>query len=197
MNLLDPLAWAILLMLFGGLLAVSEIFIPSGGILGLLSSIAILTSIGLAFYHHGPGVGLLFSVVAVVGVPVCMAIALKYWPHTAMGKRMLSSPPSSEEVLPDSEARRQLKSLVGRIGRAKCDLLPAGAVEIDGQTIDAMTQGQPVDQGQAVKVVEVRANRVVVRPLEEGESLAERNPDDVLSQSLDSLGLDSLEEPFS
>ena len=41
MNLLDPLSWAILLMLFGGLLAVSEIFIPSGGILGLLSSVAI------------------------------------------------------------------------------------------------------------------------------------------------------------
>lgn len=197
MNLLDPLAWAILLMLLGGLLAMSEVFVPSGGILGLLSSLAIVASIALAFYHHGPGVGLLFSVMAVLGVPICLAVALKYWPQTALGKKFISPPPSSEEVLPDSEARRQLKALVGRIGRAKCDLLPAGAIEIEGQTIDAMTQGQPVDAGQAVKVVEVRANRVVVRPLEEGESLAERKPDDVLSQSLDSLGLDALEEPFA
>src|SRR5690606_21476621 len=98
MNLLDPLAWAVLLMLFGGLLAVSEVFIPSGGILGLLSSLAILTSIGLAFYHHGPGTGLLFSAIAVVGVPICMALALKYWPQTALGKRFISQPPSSDEV---------------------------------------------------------------------------------------------------
>jgi membrane-bound serine protease (ClpP class) len=186
-----------LLMLFGGLLAVSEVFIPSGGILGLLSSVSILSSIGLAFYHHGPATGLLFSVVAVIGVPVCIGLALKYWPQTALGKRLISQPPSLDEVLPDSEARRQLKSLVGRIGRAKCDLLPAGAIEIDGQTINALTRGQPVDQGQPVKVVEVRGNQVVVRPLEEGENLSERDPNDVLSQPLESLGLDALQEPFA
>jgi membrane-bound ClpP family serine protease len=197
MNLLDPLSWAILLMLLGGLLAISEVFIPSGGILGLLSIVAIVTSIALAFYHHGPGTGLLFSAIAVIGVPVCMGIALKYWPKTSLGKRFISQPPSSDEVLPDSEARRQLKALVGRIGRAKCDLLPAGAIEIDGQTIDALTQGQPVDQGRMVKVVEVKANRVVVRPLEDGENLSERDPNDVLSQPLESLGLDALEEPFA
>jgi membrane-bound ClpP family serine protease len=197
MNLLDPLSWAILLMLVGGLLAISEVFVPSGGILGLLSIVAIVASIWLAFYHHGPGVGFVFSTVAVICIPVCMALALKYWPETSLGKRFISQPPSSDEVLPDSEARRQLKSLVGRIGRAKCDLLPAGAIEIDGQTIDALTQGQPVDKGQMVKVVEVKANRVVVRPLEEGENLSERDPNDVLSQPLESLGLDALEEPFA
>lgn len=197
MNLLDPLTWAILLMFVGGLLAVSEVFIPSGGILGLLASVAILTSIGMAFYHHGPGTGLIFSFVAVIGIPVCLGLAFKYWPQTALGKRLMPAPPSSEELMPDGSDRQQLKSLVGKIGRAKSLMLPAGAIKIEGQTVDALTQGQPVEAGQAVKVIEVRGNRVVVRPLEEGESLSERDPSDVLSQSLDSLGLDALEDPLA
>jgi hypothetical protein len=47
-----------------------------------------------------------------------------------------------------------------------------------------------------VVVVEVKANRVVVRPAEDHRPLG-RNEDDVLSQPLDALGLDQLDEPLA
>ena len=54
-----------------------------------------------------------------------------------MGKRLLPTIPTAEEVLPDNEERRRLRQLVGRVGRAKSKMLPSGAVVIDGQMIDA------------------------------------------------------------
>ena len=73
-------------------------------------------------------------------------------------------------------------------------MLPSGAVVIDGRTIDALSEGTPIEAGQRVRVIEVRGNRVVVR-LAEGE----QGPpsDDVLSQPIETLGLDSLEDPLA
>ena len=55
---------------------------------------------------------------------------------------------------------------------------------------------QAIDAGQPVIVVEVKGNRVVVRPAdaEDGSEIA---ADDVLEQPLDALGLDDLDEPLS
>jgi len=189
----ELLLWPILLMVAGCALAATEVFVPSGGILGFLSALAVVASIVMAFIHHGPAAGLSFSVFACFALPICLAMALKYWPQTAMGKRFLLGLPTEEEIIPD-DLTRQLKGLVGRIGRARSPMLPAGAVEIEGRVLDAISQGMAIDPGQYVKIIEVRANRVVVRPVEPGEELSARNPDDVLSQPIDSLGLD--DEPL-
>jgi len=41
MNALDPVAWSILLMLVGCAVLVLEVFIPSGGILSIVSTAAL------------------------------------------------------------------------------------------------------------------------------------------------------------
>ena len=196
MNVLDPLTWSILLMVAGCALAILEVFLPSGGVLGFLASTAVLASIGLAFYHRGPTVGFAFSVAAVIVLPVVMGLALKYWPHTAMGKRFLLGLPTDEEVLP-LEQQAEMKQLVGKIGVATTPMLPSGAVRIDQRIVDAVSQGMPIEKGQQVKVVEARAYRVVVRPVEEGEQFEQREPDDPLARSLDELGLEPLDDPLA
>ena len=86
---MDPLVWAALLLLVGLTLVICEVFIPSGGILGLLSVAALVTAVSLAFYHKGLEIGLLFVFVATVLVPAALALAFRYWPHTPMGRRLL------------------------------------------------------------------------------------------------------------
>ncbi|MGD9720884.1 MAG: NfeD family protein [Pirellulales bacterium] len=191
---MDPLVWSALLVLLGLTLLMAEVFVPSGGILGLLSVGSIVAGIVLAFYHKGIEVGLIFVVVAAVMVPTVLAMAFRYWPKTPMGRRLLLEVPRGEEVLPDSPERRALRQLVGKLGVAKTLMLPSGAVLIDGHTIDALSEGMSIEAGQQVRVVEVRGHRVVVRPAE-GE--AAPAPDDVLSQPIESLGLDSLEDPLA
>jgi hypothetical protein len=77
-------------------------------------------------------------------------------------------------------------------------MLPSGAVEIDGQMIDAMSQGQAIDPGQYVVVIEVRANRVVVRPAKGDERPGHSvSPGDMLNRSIEELGIESLDDPLA
>ncbi|MCA9246341.1 MAG: hypothetical protein KDA42_04470 [Planctomycetales bacterium] len=200
MNELDPLMWAALLMLAGCLLAILEVFIVSGGVLGFLAAACIVASISLAFYHRGAITGLSFMLIAVVAIPVTLGVALKYWPLTPMGRRFLLGLPTSDEVTPDDK-RTRLKDLIGKTGVVKSPMLPSGAVRVAGRTVDAVSEGMALDPGQHVQVVEVRAYRVVVRPIE-GELPLEPASDaesevDPLKRSLDELGIEPLDDPLA
>jgi len=195
---MEPWVWSVLLMILGLLLVFLEIFLPSGGILGFLSIASIVASIGMAFYHYPdrPWVGGSLLVSSLIGLPVCAALALKWFPDTPIGRRFLLRVPKEEDVLPDSEERRAIKALIDKIGKAKSPMLPSGAVEIEGFTIDAVSEGMPIDAGQSVRVVEVHGNLVVVRPTDEEPAPSPQGTDDVLSQPIERLGIEDLEDPL-
>jgi len=110
-----------------------------------------------------------------------------------MGKAFLGELPAETDVHPDDPRR----ALVGRVGIAKSKMLPSGSVLIDDRLIDAMSQGMAIEIGQAVVVVEVKANRVVVRPADEEEAgQATVDPSEMLSKPIDELGLESLDDPL-
>jgi len=190
---LEPISWVIILMLIGCGLVVMEVFIPSGGVLSLFSGIAILASLVMAF-RQGITTGLSFLLITLVAVPSVVALAFKAWPLTPMGKAFLGELHTSAEMTPDDPRR----GLVGRAGVAKSKMLPSGSVLIDGQYIDAISQGEAIEQGQAVVVVEVRANRMVVRPADSGEAgqIAE-DPRDVFTKPIAELGLEAIDDPLA
>jgi membrane-bound ClpP family serine protease len=192
MNILDPLALATLLMILGCMLVVLEVFIPSAGILSLLAAASLIGSILIAF-RQGPVTGFAFTATMIVAVPTVLTLAIKYFPKTPMGKAILGELPKEEEVRPKDPRR----ALIGRVGVARSKMLPSGAIEIDGQMIDAMSQGQVIEPGQYVVVVEVRANRVVVRPAEKDQRPHSGRPDDLLSRPIEELGIESLDEPLA
>lgn len=192
---MDPLVWSALLLLLGLTLVVVEVFIPSGGVLGFLAIAALVSGVVMAFYHHGAETGFLFLGITAITVPIALGMAFRWWPQTPMGRRLLLEVPDAEEVLPDSPQRRFLRQMVGKVGVAKTLMLPSGAVAVDDHTIDALSEGIPIEAGQRVRIVEVRGNRVIVRPV--ADEVADADASDVLSRPLESLGLDSLEEPLS
>lgn len=193
MNALDPLIWSLLLLLVGCAVLVLEVFIPSGGLLSVVSAAALLGAIALAF-QRGPAAGFAFLMTTVVVVPLLLAIAFHFWPKTKIGRAMIGELPRAEDVLPDDPHR----ALVGRIGIARSKMLPSGAVEIDGQMVDAITQGTPINAGQPVVVTEVRANRVVVRPARADERpLTPLAPQDLLDRPIAELGIEALDDPLT
>lgn len=196
MDVIPDIAWAILLLLLGCALVVLEVFIPSGGIIAVLSAVAFVGSLVIAFQPSpttGPTIGFVFAAVTVFAVPTLIALAFKYWPKTPMGKSFLGELPTEADVLPE-DARRVL---IGRVGVARSKMLPSGAVEIDGQMIDAVTQGQAIEPGTYVVVAEVRGNRVVVRPAGKDQRPTHQNPNDLLSRPIDELGIESLDDPLA
>jgi membrane-bound ClpP family serine protease len=191
---MDPIVWSVLLLLVGLLLLCAEVFIPSGGLLGFLSIASLVSGIVLAFYHRGSEMGLLFLIATALAVPAALTVAFRYWPQTPMGRRLLLEVPSSEEVLPDSPQRQRLRQLVGKFGVAKSVMMPSGAVLVEGQTIDALSEGIPIEVGQPIEVIEVHGTRVVVRPVDENAQRV--TSDDVLSRPIESLGLDGFDDPL-
>jgi membrane-bound ClpP family serine protease len=179
---MDPWVWPLLLLLVGVALVVMDIFLPSGGIFAFLAVCAMIGAIWMGF-AQGSVMGVAVLAVAVFGTTVAVVLALKYWPSTSLGKRMLLHVPSSEDVLPENDPRKALVGLIGRTGRAKSQMLPSGIIAVDGTTLDAISEGLPIEIGQRVRVTEVRGNRVVVRGLpDEPEAEAVADP---LSQPVD------------
>jgi len=190
---MQPWFWAVCLLAVGLAMAVMEVFLPSGGILGFLAVLGLVGAVVMAF-REGVGAGLGVLAAALVGVPLVIALGLKLWPKTKIGRRMLLEMPQGDEVLPDIPRQRQYKALVGRVGVTKSKMLPSGAVLIDGRTIDAVSEGVPIEAGQKVRVIDVRGNRVIVRPIEAetGEVGEDAGP---LERPIDSVSPDPFRDP--
>jgi membrane-bound ClpP family serine protease len=155
--------WSLLLLLLGLACLVLEMFVPSGGMLGVLSTLSILSALVLAFMS-GPMYGSAMTIAVTILVPVILAVAVKYWPHTPLGKLIMLTPPESvEEVLPSTEAYRTRNLMIGKKGVAKSPMLPSGVVLIEGRTYDAISSGMPIEANQPICVVGVDTQRLVVR----------------------------------
>jgi len=192
---MDALFWSFILLLAGIGLIGLEIFIPSGGVLGVLAALAVVGSIVVAFVMGGVQTGLIMLVTTVVVIPLVIAAVIRWWPYTPIGRMVvLHGPESEDEVLPDTAEYRTLKSLIGRRGVAKTKMLLAGAVQIDGETYDAVSEGMAIEPGQPIRVTAIRTNRIVVTLDAEGPLASTESPD-VLSQPAESLGIESLEDP--
>lgn len=187
----SPLAWAVALLAFGMLIVIVEMFLPSGGVLAVIATSAVVASIVMAFRHSSEaGVG--FMAIAVLGTPLLLALGFKIWPRTPLGRRILLDVPTGDDVLPDPGMRKQLRELVGRIGTVKSLMLPGGPVMVEGVSYDALSEGTAVQPGQRVKVIEIRGTRIVVRPTDEDLPPESLDPNDPLNVTIDKLGL----EPF-
>ena len=200
---MEPLLWSILLLVAAlGLIAL-EIFIPSGGVLGILAALALIASLAVAF-TGGAMTGTAMLIVTIVVVPTVLAVAVRWWPDTPIGRLIvLQTPDSEDDVLPDTPEYRSLNALVGKRGVAKTKMLPSGVIVIDDETHDAVADGMAVERGQPVRVTAVRANRIVVVlddvvvVLDEDGQPTLDVTNDVLTQPAESLGIDSLDDPVA
>lgn len=160
---MNTILWVAALILVGlGVLAL-EVFVPSGGLLGFLSLSALVAGVATAFWSLGALAGMTALAVVVFGVPAALMLALRWFPETAVGRRVLPPPPEPEDLVPAADRRRRARELVGHSGRTTTELVPWGLVEIDGITLDAMSDGGPIDAGAAVEVVAAQGAAVVVR----------------------------------
>ena len=74
---MSPLVWVVLLLALGLAVLVAEVFVPSGGVLGFVSVMAILAAVTTAFLELGAGAGLVVLAVVVVTVPVVLGFAFR------------------------------------------------------------------------------------------------------------------------
>jgi membrane-bound serine protease (ClpP class) len=149
----------------GFLLLAAELFIPTGGVLFVLSVSGIAVGVVFAFLYDTT-VGLFTLLGVVVAVPALGSLLLHYWPRTPIGRRFFLTSPDEDATVAALPANQELEQLKGRFGRTLSALRPAGVVDFDGRRIDTITEGMMVDPGQWVRCIDVRAGKVVVRPVD-------------------------------
>lgn len=155
--------WTLGLLVAAILLAVLELFVPSGGFLAFLTLVALVASVACALSTQSSA-GFLYFLALLIGGPVVVRWLIRWFPQSPMGRRLLLHPESDPALVP-SEQQIRLKRLLGRRGVAVSRMMPGGVVDVLGDRIDAVSDSGPIDAGTEVIVVRLDGMRVVVRLL--------------------------------
>ena len=160
---MDPLLLAYVLIALGVVLVITELFIPSGFILVVIGACCALVGVGLMFVHGSMENALMALLSLCVGGPLLGGLVFYLWPYSPMGRRLIRAA-EDDVTVATMAGNAELEGLRGKTGRTVSPLRPSGVAVFDGRRIDVITEGLMVDAGQWVKCVEVRANKVLVRP---------------------------------
>lgn len=166
----------VLLFVAGILFVMIEIFVlPGFGIFGLGGGAMVVASIILASLtfvrpHSEQDMEALTSsvgtvAIAGIGMILCVLLSRRFLPEAPIFRHLILERMKPEEraVLEDREMLVDYSHLVGMHGVATTHLRPSGKAEIDHQLIDVIAEGEPLDRGTPLEVVDAHANRVVVR----------------------------------
>jgi membrane-bound serine protease (ClpP class) len=151
----------VVLQLLGIGVIVVEIFVPSFGLLTVLSAGMLLYSLYLVFTTISVNIGLVFVGVDIFVIPVVLVMAFNALGASSWSlHKTLSRHDGVASQSPD------LAAWVGQTGVAVTNLRPSGTVMIGDNRLDAVTDGEYVDAGTPVKVTLVSGNRMVVEKIE-------------------------------
>ncbi len=157
----SDLIWPVICLIVGLILLVAEVFVPSGGLIGLLAIGLLIVSLGLAF-ATSMNRGLAFLVALLLLMPLTLAYTVYLWPKTPMAKWVFLKPPDLEEVDPE-ERNRKPEHLIGQFGRALTPLRPSGMVDFEGHKFDGLADEGMIPAGALVRAVQLRGRQLVVR----------------------------------
>ena len=154
---------AILVVLYalGVLILVSEIFIPSHGILSLFGIGFLVVAVAKTFSYGGREAGVIAVFTCLVFVPTFAIVAIKYWHRTPIGRRI--APPNPVMTAADAGVPvEELGRLVGRTGRTISPLRPVGVCEFDGRRVSCVAEFGMVEADATVESTGIQGGNLVV-----------------------------------
>lgn len=152
--------WTSLAMFVTGLiLLVIEAIIPGFGLPGISGIILILIGIVLSM---GTVTSAIISLSIAIIITIFITILLVKYGHksTLFNNIILNTSQQDEERYISTNVYDQY---FGKTGRAVTGLRPSGTIEIDGQRLDAISQGEFIPKGTNIKVVKVEGSKIIVR----------------------------------
>jgi len=155
--------WCVLLFILGVSLIVVEFLLPGlvCGILGVIF-LVVSTGIGINLYPE-------YTVFIIIGevLGACAGIALGFYGlgNTRLGRSLFLD--TSQDLDKGFVNIPSAAIAVGTTGRVLTNLRPSGTIIVGAERYDAVSDGNLIEAGQLVQVIEVHGNRVVVEALEE------------------------------
>jgi len=156
-----------------------EVFVlPGFGVFGLGGGLLVLVSLILAsqtfilphneYQFAQLQRSLLVIAGAAVGVIAAIVLLRRWLPRAPIFNRMMLQPMVEEEAesLDHREALVEYKHLVGTRGTTTTQLTPSGKARFGNRLVDVIAEGEVIQRGAEVEVVEVHGSRVVVEAVE-------------------------------
>lgn len=160
--------WSLILFGIALILFAVELFIPSGGVIGLLCLAALIGAIITAFMTDSTfGVVALFC--ALAAIPLGFLAFLRVFPDTPIARWMtltnegVSLADEETEDAGRTSASQARREMVGVEGEALTDLRPIGVCKLDGKRVDCLAEGGVIESGSRVRVVAADGMQVKVR----------------------------------
>ena len=151
----------IILQLVGVVVIISEIILPSGGILSILAAGVFGYSLYIAFNDISTVTGIAFVIADVILIPVLVIAGLKL---------LAKSPATLRQTLSRKEGvssqSSEMNGYIHMEGTAVTDLRPAGMAIINDKRVDVVTRGEYLEKGVGIIVTAVTGNQIVVRKKE-------------------------------
>jgi membrane-bound serine protease (ClpP class) len=161
------------LFIIGLALLLVEIFVlPGFGIAGVAGILAILVALVLAMAERMPAgpilpswpqlqLPLLRVGAGFFGSIVVMAVLARFLPRTTLFRK-LELQAATSAAAGYTSSRGEAKALLGAVGVAETMLRPSGKGRFGEKIVDVVTEGDLVEKGATIKIVQVEGARVVV-----------------------------------
>jgi membrane-bound ClpP family serine protease len=161
----ELLMWGLGLLAASLLLIIIEVFVPSGGLISIVAAGCGVT--GLIFlYRYSTAWGVSGTVAMFILGPMAFGFALKVWPSTPIGRKMLGEKePEEKEAdrLAELAERERMLSLIGAQGTVVTDLRPVGLAMFDGKRTEVLSESGIVRAGATVRITSIDSNQIKVR----------------------------------
>ncbi len=164
------LYWGLGLLALSLLLVVVEVFLPTAGVLAVVSVVLAVVGIVCLFRHDWRfGVGGVLAMI-VLG-PAVAFLALQVFPSTPLGRKIINADGTDPESAADGtgSGRDDMSLYINREAEALTDLRPGGFVrlEVDGSArrIAASSEVAFIPAGTRVRITAADGLQVRVRPV--------------------------------
>ena len=142
---------AVLFAVSLALLALEVFLIPGFGVAGVAGFLFLAGAVITSFYFFGTlyGTVVLFGAIFIIMIGTIITIRSK------TSKKMILN-----DDIP--KTKNDLSHLVGKEGLAITLLRPSGAIEIDNNRYDVVTEGEYIAKGEKIKVVDFKDGHLIV-----------------------------------
>lgn len=169
--------WLEILLFVAGIVCLGiELFIvPGTGVFGMGGALMVIVSIVLAsqtfvvptnaYQMRQFPISLLMVAAGMAGGIVAIAAVRRFLPDTPYFNRMMLRPPAAEEreLLSRRESLATWEHLLGKRGVTATPLVPAGKAQFGDELVDVVSDGELIDKGTPVVIVDTAGSRVMVR----------------------------------
>jgi membrane-bound serine protease (ClpP class) len=158
----------LLLVGLGVVLLALEVFvIPGFGLPGILGLMALLSGLGLSLVGAGATWEAILTSMGWVAISLLLALAVslalvRVLPRLPWGRRLILETELLAGAAGASAPAHEQRWL-GKSGTTVTPLRPAGLAHLDGERVDVVSEGAFIEAGQAIDVIRVDGNRIVVR----------------------------------